>query len=311
MSAIASPELYAADRPICIHERDFVMQPQGFGGRREGNFDQGYVQIADPKRGISVTNDSVRMRGDKVFNVRHTHVFSQVRYFMRGVMTFGKDEVRAGDVQFVGDAVTYGPMNSTNVPEPLHFLQTQFTGPAGRLYLDKTRIPGVQAELSKTGVFDDGIYRPNGGRPMDSFEAITIAMEENNFALTGNERIKYPPKQLMHPVYVHTPNLPWRRYAEGISIKHVMYMFDTGPNVKLVRMTKGAVLPGGHAGFQQTRWLIEGSITWQGTGFECLCTMFYPPDMDYPETRSNQDGTTLLVIQWTNPGFPEIPYSQL
>jgi hypothetical protein len=295
--------------PICVREEELTPQIQGFGGRRKGNYDQRYFQVTDAERGVSVTNDSARAIAD-VYNVRHRHVFSQVRYVRRGSFQFGRDTMGPGDVQFVPDSVHYGPMRSEYVPggENLHFLQTQFAGPTGRVWVDKEQVPWAQEELAKYGTFDNGIYRPTGGKPMDAFEAIMIGLERNNFKLSGHEDIGYPPMRVPHPLYVRSSELPWLQHAASVEVKHLMYMFETGPNVKLLRLGKGAVLPGGQVSFQQTRWLVEGSVSWNDEEFNALSCMFYPPNVRYPETRSQEDGTTILVIQWTNSGWPRIPF---
>lgn len=298
--------------PLCVREAQMTEQEQGFAGRPAGNYDQRYFQVADPARGISVTNDSARAIGD-TFNVRHRHVFSQVRYFLAGSQTFGRETLSRGDVQFVGDSVYYGPIRSKFVPgaENLHFVQTQFAGPTGTPWADKTMVTVVRRELAQHGEFKGGIYHPEGGKPLDGLEAILIAMASGVYRLTGDEVLEYPPQRLASPLHVHASLMPWLPFAPGIEIKHVMSMFETGPNVKIVRLRKGTVLPAGQADFQQTRWLVEGAVAWGGEHYTALSCMFYPPGVPYPETVSAADDTVLVIVQWTNAAQPALPFTQL
>ncbi|GAA5149628.1 hypothetical protein GCM10023321_13800 [Pseudonocardia eucalypti] len=304
-------DTFEGTEAVCVHYDDLAVQAQGFGGRQASSWDQRFFQVINPQRGIAVTNNSA-LELEEIRNVRHAHTFSQVRYFHRGAMKFGKDTVEEGDLQFVGDSVKYGPMASVENPTArCHMLQTQFTGPSNRPFLDQTLISKTTKELEKYGNFDNGIYRPDGGRPLDSFEAITIAIEQGKSRLTGEEKVQYARPRLPHPVYVRTKELPWLPVRDGVEVKHVLNMYETGPNVKLVRLAKGAVLGADTVDFQQTRWLIEGSVTWRSREYDAISCMFYPPDVEYPATRAEQDGTVLLVLQWTNSGRPVLPFLHL
>jgi hypothetical protein len=296
---------------VCVRYDDLAVQAQGFGGRQASSWDQRFFQVINPELGIAVTNNSA-LELEEIHNVRHAHTFSQIRYFHRGAMKFGKDTVQEGDIQFVGDSVRYGPMGSVENPTGrCHMLQTQFTGPSDRPFLDQTLISKTTRELEKYGTFENGIYRPDGGRPMDSFEAITVAIEEGKLRLTGEEKVRYARPRLLHPVYVRTSEIPWQPLREGVDVKHVLNMYETGPNVKLVRLAAGATLDGATPDFQQTRWLVEGAITWGGDRYEAISCMYYPHDVPYPATRAEVDGTVLLVLQWTNSGRPVVPFLQL
>jgi hypothetical protein len=296
---------------VCVRYDDLAVQAQGFGGRQASSWDQRFFQVINSERGIAVTNNSA-LELEEIHNVRHAHTFSQIRYFHRGSMKFGRDTVEEGDLQFVGDSVTYGPMGSVDKPTTrCHMLQTQFTGPSNRPFLDQTLISRTTTELEKHGNFEKGIFRPDGGRPMDSFEAITVAIEQGKLRLTGEEKVEYPRPRLLNPVYVRTSEIPWLPFSEGVEVKHVLNMYETGPNVKLVRLAQGAALKGGTVDFQQTRWVVEGTVTWGDSEFDALTCMYYPHDAEYPATRSEQDGTVLLVLQWTNAGRPVVPFIHL
>jgi hypothetical protein len=304
-------DTFDGTRAVCVGYHDLAVQAQGFGGRQASSWDQRFFQVIDPERGIAVTNNSA-LELEEIHNVRHAHTFSQIRYFHRGSMRFGKDVVEPGDIQFVGDSVRYGPMGSVERPtEPCHMLQTQFTGPSDRPFLDQTLISRTTKALAEHGVFENGIYRPHGGRPMDSFEAITVAIEERKLRLTGEEKVRYARPRLLHPVYVRTGEIPWRPFADGVEVKHVLNMYETGPNVKLVRLAPGATLPGDTVDFQQTRWLVEGAVTWGADSFDAVSCMYYPHDVPYPATRAERDGAVLLVLQWTNTGRPVVPFVHL
>ncbi|MDQ2650701.1 MAG: hypothetical protein M3Z03_14285 [Actinomycetota bacterium] len=303
-------DTYDASAPICLREDELIAEQQGFAGRKPNAWDRiGYVQVIDEPRGVAVTNNVASSQTGEIFNVRHAHVFSQVRFCVSGAMRFGADTFERGDLQFVGDSVMYGVMQPSNPPttEPLKFVQTQFTGPSGRPFIDKTLLQATQDELAKHGEFRDGIFHPTGGHPMDSFDAIVLALETGNFELSGRDKIEYPPQRLSHPLYVHTNELPWREYGDGVEIKHVLNLFETGPNVKLVRLRAGATLPAGKVAFQQTRWVIEGAVEWQDERYDSISVMYYPPDVAYPRTTAAADDTTLLLVQWTNADADDLP----
>jgi hypothetical protein len=306
----SAAETFTASAPVCRREEELGNEEQGFGGRQPGAWDYiKFFQVIDHARDVAVTNNIASSQSGQVHNVRHAHQFSQVRFCISGAMNFGIDRFEAGDVQIIGDSVKYGPMQPAKQPssEPLKFLQTQFTGPSGLPFIDKAMLQTTQDELSRRGVFDNGVYRPDGGNPLDSFEAIVLAIKLGTYELTGKERIEYAPSRTLHPIHIRTSELPWRDSAPGISVKHVAYLYETGPNIKLVRLAKGAQLPAGRARFQQTRWLYEGSAAWQGEHFDAVSVMFYPPDVDYPATEALEDDTKLMLIQWANAEGTEVP----
>lgn len=304
-------ETLRADRPVCRREGELAAEEQGFAGRQSGAWDYvKFFQIIDDARDVAVTNNIASSVSGQVHNVRHGHQFSQVRFCISGAMNFGIDRFEAGDVQIIGDSVRYGPMQPAKQPstEPLKFLQTQFTGPSGLPFIDKAVLKATQEELTKYGSFDNGVYRPDGGRPMDSFEAIVMAIRTGTYQLSGQEKMEYARPRTLHPILVRTGELPWREVAPGVSIKHVAYLYETGPNIKLVRLAKGAQLPAGRVAFQQTRWLYQGEIAWQDERYEAVSVMFYPPDVDYPATEALAEDTELMTIQWSNAGSADLPF---
>lgn len=307
-------DTFDASAPICVREADLVAEQQGFAGRKPNAWDRiGYVQVIDQPKGVAVTNNVAVSASGDIFNVRHAHVFSQLRFCVSGAMRFGSDPFEPGDLQFVGDSVVYGVMQPAlePSPEPLKFVQTQFTGPSGRPFIDKTLLQSTQDELAKHGEFKDGIYHPAGGHPLDSFDAIMLAIELGTYELTGREKLEYPAKRLAHPLYVKTNELPWRDLGDGIAVKHVLHLFETGPNVKMVRLAKGATLPAGNVHFQQSRWLLEGAVEWQGEEYDGISVMYYPSAVDYPATVGVAEESVLLVFQWTDAGSPDLPHLAL
>jgi ChrR-like protein with cupin domain len=289
--------------PICVRAEDMESSDDYCKQIERTNGTGAFLGVHGEDPVVGTLMSSKRGAPD-LYSPRHRHTKAQVRYIMSGTMSFGPGvSASAGDCQIVPDGVFYGPLKPGD-GDPPYYLQTQFTGASGQPLVNTREMLDRQAELASTGEFKQGIYYPKDGRPVDSFEAVTNA-------ITHEEKTTYREPLVDDYLVVHTSELPWYEHAEGIAVKHVAYLFGTGPNVKLVRMEKGAVLPAGSVTCQQSRWLIDGAIRWDDEHFDALSAMFYPPDVAYPETRSEQGDTLLLVVQWTTPGRAPVPFAQL
>jgi hypothetical protein len=98
--------------------------------------------------------------------------------------------------------------------------------------------------------------------------------------------------------------------APGVSVKHLGYFNETGPNIKMVRMEKGAQTPAGHENFQQVRLVLEGEVSYEGENYKPVDCMFFPAGAPYSSTTAMSE-TTLLVTQLGKPGGAPLPFCVL
>ena len=285
--------------PICVRESE--VESKDIGARIRSGYRSKDLGIFDAEKGIAARLHSYRPDGE-FYSPRHRHTSTQVRYIVSGTMNYGKETYSAGDCTILGDGIAYGPLQPGPGPLP-HFFQTVFTGAADIPNLSPEAMNRSQAELAEVGTFEKGVYRPTGGRPMDS----GLAVQEHALKRT----VTYPEPLTSSYLVVHTPLLRWRNYAPGVKVKDIAYLFSTGPNVKLVQLERGARLPGGIVDFQQARYVVDGTVQWKGDEFDIASMMFYPPGMEYPETRGSSNTSTLLIIQWTNVGCKPVPFDLL
>src|SRR5690606_29137314 len=95
-------------------------------------------------------------------------------------------------------------------------------------------VVNAQRELAAMGKFEEGVYTFPDGRKRDAYEAI---LER----ITG-QKIEYPQARLNSYVVMRSTSFPWIDHAgaRGVRQKHLAYFFETGPNIKLVQIDKGA-----------------------------------------------------------------------
>jgi hypothetical protein len=91
---------------------------------------------------------------------------------------------------------------------------------------------------------------------------------------------------------------PWVPLEDvaGVEVRHLGYFNERGPNIKIVKMDRGAETPAGKAGFLQVRYLLEGEISYEGASYAPVSCMLIPANSAYSRT-STSSGATLLVIQ--------------
>jgi hypothetical protein len=98
--------------------------------------------------------------------------------------------------------------------------------------------------------------------------------------------------------------------APGVSVKHLGYFNERGPNIKLMRMEKGAETPQGEVNFQQVRLVLEGEVEYAGETYKPVSCMFFPAGAPYSPTTAIND-TILLVTQLGMPGSSSLPFCVL
>ena len=282
--------------PVFVRESDLM--DESIGSKIRVGVIQKHVSFFDESAGVAARIGTIRMEGEYILP-RHRHTFVNLRYIIEGETGYGREIYKEGDLIYAPESTYYGPQQPAETARgPAHHaderrgykqLDMQFMGTSGIPYFRPEQLQLAQAELSKRGEFKAGIYRENG-RNRDSYEAL------HEF-ITGSPP-EYPkPRQLSYSV-VRAPNIPWKPTSlPRVEAKHLGYFTESGPNVKLVRMSAGAVTKPGRVPYQQARFVISGSIGYENDEFPGLSFAYYPPDTPYSGMRATSD-TTLLVVQW-------------
>ena len=87
----------------------------------------------------------------------------------------------------------------------------------------------------------------------------------------------------------------------GVSVKHLGYFNECGPNVNLLRVEPGASIPAGNVGWLEMRLVVEGEVEYAGQSCPAVSRVYCPPGVSYEET-SSRSGGTILVFQIAVPG---------
>ncbi len=107
---------------------------------------------------------------------------------------------------------------------------------------------------------------------------------------------------------MRTNGLPWLQHdaLPGLSTKHLAYFFESGPNLKLLRIAKGASLPGATPVGHRAVFLLEGEIDFQGAHFDALSYFVLPSDEAHAAMQATEDAV-LLFVAWSPQG-QRVPY---
>lgn len=231
---------------------------------------------------------------------RHRHTFQQVRYVLSGKMKYGNEVYEPGDCLYIPEGAYYGPIKPVESGEQLHFADIQFEGPSGIPYPDPDVVVSAQRKLAENGIFEEGVYTFPNGHKRDAYEAI---LEE----ITG-EKIEYPTPRLNSYVVLRSKGMPWQPHGNlsGVQVKDMAYFFETGPNIKMAYIEKGAQLPTSTPTGHRAVFLLDGDLTFDGKDFDSLSYFILPSGDAYPELEATND-TTLLVVGWSPMG-EKVPF---
>lgn len=267
-------------------------------GVRPG-YNQRYQGFFDKARRIGARIGSLYAE-PSYHSPRHRHTFQQVRFVLSGKMKYGHEVYSTGDCLYIPEGAYYGPIKPVEDSEQLHFADIQFEGPSGIPYPEPDEVVKAQRRLAQTGVFDDGVYTFASGRKRDAYEAI---LEE----LTG-QKIEYPAPRLNSYVVMHTLGFPWVPHATlpGIAQKHLAFFFETGPNLKMVKIAAGASLPASIPGGHRAVFLLEGEVRFDGKDFDALSYFVLPSGEPHAAFEARTEAT-LLFVAW-NPLGGTVPY---
>ena len=272
-------------RPLVIPDtevlsRDADHRPPGRKSKNFGFFDR--------ERGVGFRAAATVTKSSR-YTPRHKHGFDQIRYIISGAVKFGRTLYGAGDCLYMPEGVSYGPEDCSVCEERLG-LTVQFPGPTRIPFPHPADSSRARAELAKIGKFEAGLYTWPDGRKQDGHEAATEYLQ-------GHE-ISYPAPRYPEHVAMRSQAYPWvpLENIPGVSVKHLGYFNETGPNVKLLKLEPGACTPEGTAPCQQVRYLIEGDIVFGGDLFKPISCMYFPAEVPYGSTMS-RSGAILLVVQ--------------
>jgi hypothetical protein len=258
------------------------------------------------KRNLAITHQETGFHVSASFSFaeqggwspRHHHVFSQVRYIMKGHPYYDGKKYGPGDVMYVPEGVYYGP--HTRPEDGVEQLTFQFPGPSGTSlkFPSEEFQRGIRELKAKGVVFKDGVAHWPDGKKQDSSEAI-------HEHIAGREMV-YAPPITEDPVQIHSTNFPWRAgRVPGVAYKHLGYFNECGPNLTIVKMEPGATIPGGRVPCIDLRIVIQGELEYQGRSCPAVTRLYVPPGSDFEE-MSSRSGAEILVFQVGLPGG-EVP----
>ena len=267
-------------------------------GVRPG-YNQRYQGFFDKERQIAARVGSLYAE-PYYHSPRHRHTFQQVRYVLAGKMKYGHEEYGRGDCLYIPEGAYYGPVKPVESDEKLHFADIQFEGPSGIPYPDPDDVVQAQRRLAKTGTFEEGVYTFASGRKRDAYEAI---LEE----ITGS-RIEYPEARLNSYVVMRSTSFPWIAHAslDGVEVKHLAYFFETGPNLKMAKLSEGIALPAGRPVGHRAVFLLDGNLRFDGKDYDRLSYFMMPSGQDHGALTATSDAE-LLIVAWSPQG-DTLPY---
>jgi len=259
-------------------------------GVRPG-YNQRYQGFFDAKRKIAARVGSLYAE-PYYHSPRHRHTFQQVRYVLSGKMKYGHEVYEPGDCLYIPEGAYYGPIKPVGTEEQLHFADIQFEGPSGIPYPEPEVVVDAQRRLAQTGTFEEGVYTFASGRKRDAYEAI---LEE----ITG-EKISYPKPRLNSYVVLRSSGIPWQAHDSlpGVESKHLAYFFETGPNIKIARLSDGAVLPSATPVGHRAVFLLAGNLKFDGKDFDTLSYFILPSGEAHPPLEA-APGAELLIVGWS------------
>jgi hypothetical protein len=177
------------------------------GGVRTGKVGKQLLLGGDPSSPGNFKFGLFRQYGD-FFSPRHRHNFCQYRVQLEGVCNYGlSGKMRPGTVGFFPEGTHYGPQGPDT--GETYTATLQFGGPSGSGLLTPEQTAAAKKALSKTGVFENGIFHRNadapGKRNVDGFEAV--------WEQVSGRKLVYPEPQYPAPVLMNPDSFAWRPVA--------------------------------------------------------------------------------------------------
>ncbi len=273
--------------PVIVRGEDLELRK--ITTHRGGGRSRKIFGFLDRENGICL-NSSMTVYTRERLNPRHKHDFDQMRFYVRGGESYGTQVFGPGDCVYFPEGVPYGPSFTAEGHEENVRLNMQFQGPSHGPFFYRTEVQGGEPGLLKIGKFENGLFVWPDGRKQDSAEAVREYL--------GGKKIEYPVPRYDDYVVMHSNQYAWQSLENvtGVSVKHLGYFNEGGPNIKLVQIEAGACTPAGTAPCQQVRFLIEGQFLYSGERYGAISCMYFPAHVPYESTVSEK-GATVLVVQ--------------
>ena len=226
---------------------------------------------------------------------RHRHTFDQYRYALEGRRMIEDGFLVPGECGFYPEGVYYGPQMQE---EPTIGLGLQFQGLSGLPYLTHVDLRNARKALeAEGGTFKEGIYSkvmPDGHKiNKDSHAACTEY-------LTG-EKLEFPEGRFEKPIVMRPQGHPWIGDRKLPGVEHKRLGMFGGSGIRLTRLAPGAKIPARREEDAEIRYLIEGSITydgktWRGGKTQDAGTyMFFQPGADVGEITAPEGGLFFVI----------------
>ena len=114
-----------------------------------------------------------------------------------------------------------------------------------------------------------------------------LAFTSERLQYLAGDELEYAPPRFEEPIYVKTQNFPWAATAhEGVSVKHLAYFGERGPNVSILRLEPGAKTPSGRVGCIEMRLVKEGGVEYEGKPCPAVSRLYFPPNASFGEMIS-------------------------
>jgi len=270
-------------------------------------------KIAEPTRNwyypgsateVNLGAAQVQLR-EEALQPRHRHAMEQIRFITAGSMTFGHKQVaEAGDLVYFPESVFYGPSKYSEG----HMFVLQWPGPSAKgQFIAIHELQQAAKEIVKGGGhFDDdmgGVFVHPDGRTLDGYEALAEYM--------NGQPTTYSPARFGNQVHVKSSGIDARAVSgvSGVTVKHLGFFTERGPNVKLLRFEAGAALPAAEAQSQQVWDVVEGSIHYDGEDHGRRSLLYVSPGAHRTEVRAVED-TTILVVHLCPRDAESMPFTE-
>jgi hypothetical protein len=168
------------------------------------------------------------------YSPRHRHAWDQVRLCLEGSVPIGRDsKIEAGEVGYFPEGVHYGPQEGG--PDRIVLL-LQVGGASGLGYLSPAQLQRGREELSREGVFDQGVFKRTSGagkKNEDAYEAI--------WRVVTGQPLSYPKPRYRAPIILRPDGFRWHEVPgmPGTRCKRFGTFPERGLSLALVAIDSG------------------------------------------------------------------------
>jgi hypothetical protein len=150
--------------------------------------------------------------------------------------------------------------------------------------------------MEAMGRMEEGVFIWPDGRKQDGHQAV---LEH----LVGH-KLDYPEPRFTSYVVMRSEAYAWQPLEDvgGVSVRHLGYFNESGPNLKVVHMEAGATLPANMVPWQQVRVLITGELAYEEQRYSACTAMYLPANTAYGKLSATQDSELFVVQMATDAG---------